>query len=52
MPFSKRVEKEYCAFDSTLLSVEIFPLPSLSEPFQTAEAFRIISVFLLCDWTS
>ena len=31
-----------CVFESTPLSVEILPLPSLSEPFQTAEALRII----------
>src|SRR5208282_2032575 len=48
-PFSKRVENEYCAFESTPLSVEIVPLPSLSEPFQTAEALRIICVFLHAD---
>src|ERR1700730_11878930 len=42
MPFSNRVENEYCAFERTLLSVEMVPLPSLSEPFQTAEAFRTI----------
>src|SRR5579862_8764867 len=41
-PFSNRVENEYCAFESTPLSVETVPLPSLSEPFQTAEALRII----------
>src|SRR5580704_1474878 len=42
MPFSNRVENEYCALERTLLSVEIVPFPSLSEPFQTAEAFRTI----------
>src|SRR5579863_3557017 len=52
MPFSKRVEKEYCALESTLLSVEMVPLPSLREPFQTAEAFRIIIVFLLSSLLS
>ena len=44
-PFSKRVENEYCALESRPLSVEIVPLPSLSEPFQIAEALRIISYF-------
>src|SRR5579871_1821457 len=41
-PFSKRVENEYWAFESTPLSVETVPLPSLSEPFHTAEALRTI----------
>src|ERR1700722_16024495 len=45
-PSSNRVEKEYCVFDSTPLSVEIFPLPSLIEPFHTAEALRIMCSLL------
>jgi hypothetical protein len=32
--------------------VEMVPFPSFREPFQTAEALRIIFAFLLCDWTS
>jgi hypothetical protein len=36
----KRVAKEYGVLESTPLSVEIVPLPSLSDPFQTAEALR------------
>src|SRR3984893_12199551 len=51
-PFSKRVENEYCVFERTPLSVEIVPLPSFSEPFQTAEALRTIIVILLNDWIS
>jgi hypothetical protein len=34
------VAKEYGVLESTPLSVEIVPLPSLSDPFQTAEALR------------
>src|SRR6266550_3485609 len=41
-PFSNRVENEYCVFERTPLSVEIVPLPSFNEPFQTAEALRTI----------
>src|ERR1700675_1469911 len=52
IPFSKRVENEYCALESTLLSVEIVPFPSFSEPFQTAEALRTIFNFLLCNYRS
>ncbi len=42
MPFSKRVENEYCVSLSTPLSVEIEPFPSLSPPSQTADALRFI----------
>ena len=53
IPFSKRVENEYCTFREHLaVGQEIVPLPSLSEPFQTAEALRIIFVFLLWDLMS
>jgi len=38
IPFSKRVLNEYWVSESTLLSVEIVPLPSLRPPFQIAEA--------------
>jgi hypothetical protein len=34
------VANEYGVLDSTPLSVEIVPLPSLSDPFQIAEALR------------
>ena len=37
---SKRVANEYGVLESAPLSVEIVPLPSLSDPFQTAEALR------------
>src|SRR5258708_36741017 len=48
-PFSKRVENEYCVFERTPLSVEIVPLPSFSDPFQTAEALR--TIFVISSWT-
>src|SRR5918993_644464 len=47
LPSSKRVLKEYCVSERTLLSVEIVPLPSLSPPLQTADALRFIFL-LLC----
>src|SRR5580693_1643975 len=50
LPFSNRVEKEYCALESVPLSVEIFPLPSFKDPCQTAEALRTIFCFLLVGW--
>src|SRR2546423_3239451 len=42
-PFSKRVLKEYCVSESTPLSVETEPWPSLKPPRQTAEPFRCMS---------
>src|SRR5258705_830808 len=43
MPSSNRVLNEYWALESTPLSVDIVPFPSLSPPRQTAEAFRFIT---------
>ena len=43
----KRVENEYGVLESTPLSLDIVPLPSLSDPFHTADAFRIMKSFLL-----
>src|SRR5690242_14522614 len=40
--FSKRVENEYGVLESTPLSLDIVPFPSLSDPFHTAEALRTI----------
>jgi hypothetical protein len=48
LAFSKRVVNEYGVFESTPLSLDIVPFPSLSDPFQTAEALRTMSHFLLC----
>jgi hypothetical protein len=45
--FSNRVENEYGVLESTPLSLDIVPSPSLSDPFHTAEALRIIRPFLL-----
>jgi hypothetical protein len=42
IPFSKRVENEYCVCFSTPLAVESVPLPFLRSPFQTADAVRFI----------
>src|SRR2546421_2516360 len=42
-PDSKRVLKEYCVSESTPLSVETAPWPSLKPPRQTAEPFRFMS---------
>src|SRR5579863_4096138 len=44
--FSKRVTNEYGVLESTPLSAETAPLPSLSPPFQTALALRCISDLL------
>src|SRR5262249_45859266 len=41
-PFSKRVENEYCVFESTPLAVEMVPLPVLRLPCHTADALRCI----------
>jgi hypothetical protein len=41
------VEKEYCAPDSTPLSVETVPRPSLIPPSQCAEPLRFICYVLL-----
>src|SRR5262249_2102287 len=41
--FSKRFANEYGVLVRTPLSAEIVPLPSLSPPCHTAEAFRFIS---------
>src|ERR1044072_9877937 len=43
LPSSKRVLNEYCVFAKTPLSVEIVPLPSLSPPCHTADAFRFMT---------
>src|SRR5215475_14245763 len=42
MPFSKRVENEYCVSLSVPLSVEMDPFPVFRSPCQTAEALRCI----------
>ena len=42
--FSKRVTNEYGVLFSTPLEAETTPLPSFSPPFQTALAFRCISL--------
>src|SRR5882757_873656 len=47
LPSSKRVLNEYWVFSRTPLSDEIVPLPSLSPPFQTADALRFILLFLI-----
>src|SRR5712692_8146292 len=41
-PSSKRVENEYCVFESTPLAVEMVPLPLLRFPCHSADAFRCI----------
>src|SRR5690242_4623965 len=46
--FSKRVENEYGVLESTPLSLDIVPFPSLSDPFHTAEALRTMNSLLLC----
>jgi hypothetical protein len=45
LPSSKRVLNEYCVLDSTPLSVDTVPLPSLRPPFHTADPLRFISSF-------
>src|ERR1044071_8063973 len=42
IPSSKRVLNEYWVLERTPLSVEMLPLPSLSPPVQTADAFRFM----------
>lgn len=46
-PFSKRVPKEYWVCLRTPLSLEMVPLPSLSPPFQMADALRLIIIIVL-----
>jgi len=43
LPFSKRVLNEYCVPESTPLSVETVPLPSLRPPSQWADALRFMA---------
>jgi hypothetical protein len=45
VPFSNRVENEYCAFEIAPLSVETVPLPSFSPPAQWADAVRFMMWF-------
>lgn len=42
IPLSKRAPNEYCVLDSTPLSIETLPFPSLRLPFHSAEAFLFI----------
>src|SRR5262249_20608887 len=44
LPSSNRVLNEYWVLDSTPLSVEIVPLPSLRPPFHSADALRFIGL--------
>src|SRR6266568_3453355 len=43
LAFSKRVENEYGVLESTPLSLDIVPFPSLSDPFHTADALRTMN---------
>src|SRR3984893_18543220 len=46
LPSAKRLVNEYWVSESTPLSVEIVPLPSLRLPFQSADALRFMGYFL------